>query len=379
MASVFWLKSKGVYVVRWKDLQGKRRQRAATTDKRVAQRIAAKIEADLALRRDGVIDPYLEAAAASEQAEIEGHLLEFAAGLEARGATDEHVRKTLVSCRQAFEACGVRRAADLDAGKIAAYLAELARPTEAKKGLGARARNARLGAVKQFGRWLYRTGRTRTDRTAALTRANVQADRRRRRRALSDEEIGALLATTEILPPAHGMAGPLRALLYRTALGTGLRAAELASLTVRSLDFAARPPTATIEAGYSKHRRRDVLPLARDLADRLAAAFGRRLSDEPLFPLAKKRQSEMLLADLRAAGIEPANERGETVDFHALRHTFISRLARSGASPAVARALARHSTISLTMDHYAHLERADLAAALERMEKAKAAKGKHHA
>jgi hypothetical protein len=40
--------------------------------------------------------------------------------------------------------------------------------------------------------------------------------------------------------------------------------------------------------------------------------------------------------------------------FHALRHTFITRLARSGVVPAVAKSLARHSTITLTMDHYTH-------------------------
>jgi hypothetical protein len=40
--------------------------------------------------------------------------------------------------------------------------------------------------------------------------------------------------------------------------------------------------------------------------------------------------------------------------FHALRHTFITRPARSGVAPAVAKSLARHSGLSLTMDHYTH-------------------------
>ena len=42
-------------------------------------------------------------------------------------------------------------------------------------------------------------------------------------------------------------------------------------------------------------------------------------------------------------------------DFHALRHQFLSDLAQSGVHPKVAQELARHSTISLTMDRYSHV------------------------
>jgi integrase len=58
---------------------------------------------------------------------------------------------------------------------------------------------------------------------------------------------------------------------------------------------------------------------------------------------------------------------GRVVDLHALRHTFITRLARSGVAPAVAKSLARHSTIVLTMDHYTHTLIGDERAALDRL------------
>ena len=48
------------------------------------------------------------------------------------------------------------------------------------------------------------------------------------------------------------------------------------------------------------------------------------------------------------------NASGRVADFHALRHTFITRLARSGVAPAVAKSLARHSGPTLTMDHQTH-------------------------
>jgi hypothetical protein len=52
-------------------------------------------------------------------------------------------------------------------------------------------------------------------------------------------------------------------------------------------------------------------------------------------------------------------------DFHALRHTFISNLAAGGVHPKTAQTLARHSTITLTMDRYSHVYRGALASALD--------------
>ena len=46
------------------------------------------------------------------------------------------------------------------------------------------------------------------------------------------------------------MEGTTRGMLYRFATMTGLRAAELASLTPASFDLAADTPTVTLEAGY---------------------------------------------------------------------------------------------------------------------------------
>ena len=56
--------------------------------------------------------------------------------------------------------------------------------------------------------------------------------------------------------------------------------------------------------------------------------------------------------DLRAAGIEKVDERGRTLDIHALRHTFGTHLSKAGVAPRMAQALMRHSDIDLTMNVY---------------------------
>ena len=75
----------------------------------------------------------------------------------------------------------------------------------------------------------------------------------------------------------------------------------------------------------------------------------------------------MLRTDLAAAGIPYRDEAGRVFDFHALRHQFISNLARAGAHPKQAQTLARHSTITLTMDRYTHLGMYDMVAALGKL------------
>ena len=78
----------------------------------------------------------------------------------------------------------------------------------------------------------------------------------------------------------------------------------------------------------------------------------------------------MLRQDLDRAGIAyNVARRGvfteDVVDFHALRHSYITHLIRSGANPKVVQVLARHSDIRLTMQRYTHLEAGDLRKALE--------------
>jgi len=58
---------------------------------------------------------------------------------------------------------------------------------------------------------------------------------------------------------------------------------------------------------------------------------------------------------------------GKQADFHSLRHTYLSRLGRSGASPKAMQRLARHSTVELTLGRYTHAGLYDLAAAVDQL------------
>jgi integrase len=169
---------------------------------------------------------------------------------------------------------------------------------------------------------------------------------------LTVKELRRLLDAARTGPERSGMCGEDRALLYWLAVETGLRAGELRSLTPESFALDGDPPTVTVEAAYSKHRREDTLPLRPALVVALRHFLARKLPSVPLFkiPADRKRAARMFQADLAAAGIAYRDESGQVADFHALRHTFITNLANGGVHPKTAQSLARHCTISLTMD-----------------------------
>ena len=69
--------------------------------------------------------------------------------------------------------------------------------------------------------------------------------------------------------------------------------------------------------------------------------------------------------DCTRAGIPFLDERGRKVDIHALRTSFITGRFKAGIHPKIVQELARHSDISITMEHYTDIRVTDLHAAGE--------------
>ena len=65
------------------------------------------------------------------------------------------------------------------------------------------------------------------------------------------------------------------------------------------------------------------------------------------------------------ADIPYEDRSGAVFDFHALRHQFLTNLQRAGVHPKIAQALARHSTITLTMDVYSQVSDSEARAGVE--------------
>ncbi len=177
-----------------------------------------------------------------------------------------------------------------------------------------------------------------------------------------------------------------RALAYKLAVTTGLRRGELASLTVGQLDLDEVFPHVTLNAADEKNRQGNSIPLRGDVADELrewmSGLSGRVIGSANVLAFRRaavavelpgstrllkipKAFCRILDRDLKAAGIPKRDDRGRTIDVHALRHTFGTMLSKAGVSPRVAQAAMRHSSIDMTMNVYTDPRLLDVQGAVE--------------
>ena len=177
--------------------------------------------------------------------------------------------------------------------------------------------------------------------------------------------------------------GRERALIYKSLVLTGLRKGELASITVAQLDVDGPLAFLELDAADEKERRGADVPLRADLADDLRCWLADKLDalqaecrrlrepipeklppETPLFRVPRDL-SKILNRDLLAAGIPKRDERGRSIDVHAMRHSFGTLLNKASTAPRTVQAAMRHSTLDLTMNVYTDPKLLDVHGALD--------------
>jgi len=293
---------------------------------------------------------------------LKEYLGEFETHLAAAGNSASHIKETLAIVRKVLKHAKAKHADEITRTAFERY-----QQKRKSEGVGARTRNGDVKAAKRFTRWLVDQDALQADPLASVKRENEKRDRRRRRRALTDEEVSRLLtAVASGGETHHGLSPRERIAVYRLALEAGLRWSEIRALTHDCLELQADPPLLRLSADMTKNKKDAVLPLRPSLAEYLKAALPLGLPAVRLFPgMWKGKGSNMLREDLEATrretdgkeivkAIPYIDEAGRVADFHALRHTFGTNLARAGVHPKAAQTLMRHSSITLTMDLYTH-------------------------
>jgi integrase len=234
----------------------------------------------------------------------------------------------------------VKRAIDsgpLEPEHVQAVMAEL------RKSVSAATANEYLTSCKAFAAWLYDTGILPANPLARAKRLPILD--RRQRRALTPAEVGRLLKVKSNLHDA-----------YRLALDTGLRLGEIRRLSRDDFSFTGKNPHVRVRARVSKSKKAFEQPLP------TAASKHWRKAEIPIF--APKNAAALMRIDLKAAKIRFETRDGRA-DFHALRHTYVTRLALAGVPPAVLQALARHADIRTTLTYYTHVDAAALRLAVD--------------
>lgn len=344
------------WTIKFKDSLGKWRRVSGYRDKEASLQKARQLEKRAERERAGIHDPFED----HQATELSKHLTDFRDFLAAKGDCDDHVRRTYKRCKAIVEACGFEKIIEIDAAAVVQWIAD----QRAADSFGKQTGNYYLTAIKGFTRWLVKNRRAPFDALVHLSKVDTEGYNSRPRRAASAEQFSAIIKAASGGTANKRLSGPDRAALYMVAAFTGFRANELASVTPESFDLNSSPATLTVSGGYSKRRRVDVQPLRHDLVEFLQKWLQGREAGQRIWPGKwYDRAAEMLRADLVAAGVPYADDAGNVLDFHALRHTYITSLHRGGTYGKVLQSLARHSTPALTA-RYTHIELNDVAAAL---------------
>ena len=323
---------------------------------------------------------------------VQTHVDEYIA-LVASRSTAKHVKQTRTRLEASMAGMGVEKLGELALSKALMYTAELTVPGTLRKDgtrgpsrpASVKTRNDVTSLLCSFGAWLEDMDRVHRSPFRRLRRVHASdADRTRVRQALKLEEVERLCKAAVVRPVqqyrrTHPRAcidylrqlearGRDRAELYLFATFTGSRHDECATVRWADVDLVDEYPSVTHSPEVVKNKTRQPVPLLPWLVKLLQERRSRRSVElgrpvrptEPVFHVPSN-----LLAQLRKdatwASVPLVNEKGEVLDFHALRTTLRTMLDR--VEPALrdrkVDLVMRHAPRGVGAKHYSRMDLVD--------------------
>jgi len=324
-----------------------------TTDKQQAQSMLRKIVQDAAWEASGITAPKPLRDAAVKNLTV--HQEDFLADLEGSGRDEMYQANLRYRLKKLIKECGWQYPKDVTADSFMTW--------RRQQTLSAKTLNDYLDAACGLMKWMQRAGRLETNPLQTVGKHKTAGKEVIQRRAFTDDEVRRLLEV-----------GVPRKPVYLSALNTGLRRAELAALQKGDCFLHGDNPYLKVRASTTKNNKAATIWLNEEVAAELKklVALGAGL-DEAVFE--KIPDMDQFRKDLAAAGIPFVDAQGRRADFHALRHTLATNLARCGVLPRVAMEFMRHSEMRLTNKTYTDVAHLPLAEAADLLPKFTTKKG----
>ena len=284
-------------------------------DEQAARQVLANLVRRVEHIKAGILTPEQDRQAAHAVKSLTGHTADYLEHMRAktvrgRKVSNKHRVEVERQLKVIARDCGFTKLNDINREAMEKWMNR-----REKAGMGARTRNTYRAAILTFCNWCVETDRLAANPLARLCTADETCDRRRTRRALTEDEVYRLLTAARLRPMAElgrkgvrkpkaerkgrrtwyrtkltfdGLAaaaergrrylqdepdrlaeserlGQERSLIYKTMVLTGLRKGELASLTVGQLELDAPRPYAELLAKDEKAGRGATIPLRGDI------------------------------------------------------------------------------------------------------------------
>jgi integrase len=375
---------------------GTRVRQNLSRDRRVAERMRGELIAQRDLEMAGLAPIEGQQRALVELAEI------YIADLTVR-SSQAHLRNVRARIARVLRSIRARRVSDLRPHMLLEH-----RARRVATGAGHATVNHEIKHVLGMLRWAERNGLIAENPVPSIKPLPLDRGHlRRRRRAMSDDEIERFLqaardddrsiqerwsARLSILAGSKGKTWnerprPTRVPqfpLWFAFLETGARYREMTSTCWGDLNATAR--TLTLRSETTKNGKGRTIPLRDELVQELVAlraiherVLGRDLRTEDrifrtpeglAWPVFSRPLLLHLTRILDRAEIERVDAHGEVIDIHSMRHSAASRLARSGAPITHTQRILGHSSVEMTSKYYVHVGVEELREAVERVEAA---------
>jgi integrase len=350
-------------------------------DKDVARHRQVDLEKKRKLVECGLADPFEE----TKDAPVLELLAAYLNDLREQGRKNGHCDNIERLAKKVIAACKAEKFSDLATEKVDEFLSKLT--------CSARTKNTYRGAIIALANFLVRKRKLQYNPFLLITRRRGEI--KRKRRALTKELLQKLLDVAQsrplvealkiqrgerkgqlcaVLTPEYQseleMRGRGRALLYVTAILTGLRFGTLSKMKVAYVHLGTVPGMLDIPGSIMKSGRDFRQPVRGDLVALLKSWIndtGKR-EDDLLFDAPPPTQMcRLLQKDLKMAGIPYQDAQGRYFDFHSFRKCAGSFLRQKKVDGALSMKHLDHSDIRQTFETYNDVELLDEQEALAAM------------
>ncbi|MCH8854109.1 MAG: tyrosine-type recombinase/integrase [Planctomycetes bacterium] len=357
-------------------------------DHEATRLMANELEAQSGLERRGIVTGSQSRCAKQGKRPIAEHIDEFVATKEGKGRADRYVQQIRGRLEAFVEFISCKLIPEITAERATAFVLDLRGRKCGKTNMSSYTIREYVNTLRAFTAWAVLTARLQSDPLVTLGRLDTKALRATRpRRALSPDEIGAMLEVTltrpldelrtirtgprkgqkvaNVSPEAKVKAESLgrdRHVAYLTLLWTGLRRSELGAIEWGDVGLDNLPAKLELRKGLDKSKRGDTIALHPQVAELLrgfkpskAKASDRVFRTVP--------GMKVLRADLIVAGI-PFETRDGRVDLHSMRKSVNTYLAAHGVPQRIAQAHMRHKDPRLTAGAYTDESQLPIASAI---------------
>jgi integrase/recombinase XerC len=228
---------------------------------------------------------------------------------------------------------------DLSEARFMDFRAWLAR--QAADGLGTASRARALSGVRNFFRWLDRSGQMHNPTIGLMQAPKLPT---RLPKPLTEGDAASLLTTAEEWADEAWIGKRDRA-LFTLLYGCGLRIDEALSLNRCDMP----DETLLVTGKGRKQRMIPVLPVVREALESYVAACPYALTEDgPLFVGARGGRLNASIAQKRMRDLRPLMGLPDTATPHALRHSFATHLLADGSDLRAIQDLLGHASLSST-------------------------------